>query len=74
VKYLLVFLVVFLIAWRWRSGRSADQLEKKQSSAPPPPADMVSCAHCGLHVPAQDAVAGKQGSYCSAAHRAVREP
>jgi uncharacterized protein len=74
VKYLLVFLVIFLIAWRWRTARSADQLDKKQGDSPLPPAEMVACAHCGVHVPALDAVAGNQGIYCSAAHRAVREP
>jgi uncharacterized protein len=35
---------------------------------------MVACAHCGLHLPATDAVQGKQGIYCSNAHRQAREP
>jgi len=31
---------------------------------------MVRCAHCGLHLPAADALAGPDGAvYCSAAHR-----
>jgi uncharacterized protein len=31
---------------------------------------MVRCAHCGLHLPATDALAGPDGAvYCSTAHR-----
>jgi uncharacterized protein len=31
---------------------------------------MVRCAHCGLHLPATEAIAGPGGAvYCSTAHR-----
>jgi uncharacterized protein len=31
---------------------------------------MVSCAHCGLHLPEADALPGPDGAhYCSEAHR-----
>jgi uncharacterized protein len=31
---------------------------------------MVRCAHCGLHLPAADAIAGPGGAmFCSVAHR-----
>jgi uncharacterized protein len=34
------------------------------------PQAMVRCAHCGLHLPASDAIAGSDdAAYCSAAHR-----
>lgn len=29
---------------------------------------MVACRHCGLHLPASDALAGPDGPYCSAEH------
>jgi uncharacterized protein len=34
---------------------------------------MVRCAHCGLHLPATDALPGPGGVYCSAAHRRASE-
>jgi uncharacterized protein len=75
VKFLLVFLVVLVIAWRWRTWREASQLAVKPKSPVVPDATtMVVCHHCGVHVPANDAVVGAQGSYCSAAHRLSMEP
>ena len=45
---------------------------------PPPavqaPAEMVVCHHCGLHLPAADAVTGSLGTYCSADHLRRHEP
>jgi uncharacterized protein len=35
---------------------------------------MVRCAHCGLHLPSADAVAGERGVYCGAPHRLLAEP
>jgi uncharacterized protein len=36
---------------------------------------MVRCAHCGLHMPAADAIAGPGGAvYCSVAHRQAASP
>jgi uncharacterized protein len=37
------------------------------------PKAMVRCAHCGLHLPATDAISGRGGVYCSAAHRDAAE-
>lgn len=73
MKYLLVLAVVFLVAWRWRSTRTA-QLRTRTKAAPSVPLDMVRCGQCGVHLPAQDAVAGARGvMYCSVAHRQAVE-
>jgi uncharacterized protein len=75
MKYLLVLAVVFIAIYLWRKNRR-DALR----SRPPPkqaatkavdaPTSMVRCAHCGLHLPATDAIAGPDGAaYCSIAHR-----
>ena len=74
---LLLILVVLLGAAAWIFGRGrgrkspppADPAPKK---APPAveAAEMLACAHCGVHGPASDAafdVAGRP--YCSAEHR-----
>lgn len=45
------------------------------ASGESPPEPMLRCAHCGLYLPARDAVAGARGSsYCSTAHRDLTEP
>jgi len=74
VKYLIILVLVLLVAWQWRNSR-----EKHIKNKPAPgtnaqePQNMVVCAHCGVHLPAQDAVPGKQGQYCDAHHRAAAE-
>ena len=80
MKYLLVFLVLALAYWFWRSTRTKDQLERqrrdgsplqKNSQAPSnAPVTMVQCAACGIHLPSVDATIGKIGAfYCSVEHR-----
>ena len=70
MRYLLIFLAVLLIAWRWRASRSASKptTRKAQSAAPPSALTMVRCSHCGVHLPAHDAVQGASGTYCGADH------
>lgn len=76
MKYLLVAAVVLVAFWIWRNNRRADQ------AAPPPPprsravgqpAPMVACSHCGMHLPADEAVQGRAGSYCCQEHRRQAE-
>ena len=75
MKFVLVILVVLAGVWLWRRNRAEearDEPPAPQAPMPPPvaqpPAEMVSCAHCGLHLPALDAVAGARGTYCSQDH------
>jgi uncharacterized protein len=72
MKYLLIFLVVLLIAWRWKTTRTALERKTEQKKAPAA-LEMVRCKQCGVHLPAHDAVMGTQGTYCSAAHRRLCE-
>lgn len=75
MRFLLVFLVVLVLAWRWRAWREATQLEtKNKPPAVPDATAMVACRQCGVHVPANDAVVGAKGMYCSVAHRLNMEP
>lgn len=75
MKYFIVFAVVFLVAWRWRSARSSTLKHQQQEKAKAPAAlaDMVSCRHCGLHLPESESLRGEYGVYCSPAHRQVAE-
>ena len=76
MKYLLVLAVLLLAVHIWRSNR------RERPPAPPPkrprtlglPEAMARCAHCGMHLPAAEAVAGRGDTpYCSAAHRELAE-
>ncbi len=69
MKYLLIAVIVFVVLWLAR-GRSRREPPPAAPPTPPRgPQAMVRCAHCGVHLPAQDAVSGPEGSYCSAEHR-----
>jgi len=77
MKYLLVLAVIAIAIWFWRRGRQEEMRSRApKPQAPPavgPPKAMVRCAHCGLHLPATDAITGPAGIYCSAAHRKAAE-
>lgn len=74
MKYLLGFLVMLLLAWRWRTARTAKQLDaQRQHPATRPQVEMIRCDQCGVHVPVNEAVPGAHGTYCSNAHRQKME-
>lgn len=77
MKYLLVLAVVAVAIWIWRNNRREDIRAAAPRPARPPavpgPQAMVRCAHCGLHLPAADAVSGRSASYCTVAHRQAAE-
>ena len=79
MKFLLVFAVLLVAYFVWRSSRVGT---KPPPTKPAPPTaagevraiEMVQCAVCGLHCPKTDSVAGKHGVYCTAHHRQQAEP
>lgn len=79
MKYLIVLFVIAVAIWLWRRNRREEMDDAKR--APPPaapplgtPQQMARCAHCGLHLPAVDAIAGPGDRvYCSAAHRSAAQ-
>jgi uncharacterized protein len=80
LKYAVVILVILLGVWIWRRNRAEAVADLDEPSAKAPedraaivPQIMLSCAVCGVHLPKSDALVGKKGSYCSAAHRQQRE-
>jgi uncharacterized protein len=71
MKYLLLLLVVGVVLFLM-FGRSRKPSEPARRSAPRPPeaAPMLVCAHCGVHLPRDDAVLDDAGrAYCGDAHR-----
>ena len=70
MKFLLVLFVVVGMFW-WLSGRSArQQAVRRKAAAPKPqgPVAMVECAHCGVHLPRDEAVLAGSTPYCGQAH------
>ena len=75
MKFLLLFFIFMVLLWQWRHARQPKVKQaQRKNAAPLAVQTMVACAQCGLHLPATDALQGRQGVYCSAAHRQAREP
>ena len=75
MKYLLVIAVVVIAFYIWRKSHPRVERTRRPPTAPSgTPQTMVRCAHCGLHLPAADAVSGERGVYCGAPHRLLAEP
>jgi uncharacterized protein len=74
MKFLLLFFIFMVFAWQWRHAREEKVKNAVRKNATPSGVvNMVQCAHCGLHLPADDAVKGGSALYCSAAHARAQE-
>lgn len=75
MKYLLVFAVVLVAVYVWRNNRRLERQEREKAAPPRPaapagqPIAMVACRVCGTHLPQNEALNGRLGSYCSAEHQ-----
>jgi len=65
---LIFWVIAGLLGWtllrRWL--RSRDPLPDDRTTSPP--LQMVRCAHCGLHLPQQDALKKNNHWYCTRLH------
>jgi uncharacterized protein len=81
MKFLLLLLVLVIAGWLLFGRRRKGGDESRTSGKPrgptkgsakdrQAPQEMVSCSHCGLHLPESDALTDAQGRpFCSDAHR-----
>ena len=71
-KILLFLVVVFVLLWLLRGATSG---RRRGGAARPPqaPQEMIACAHCGVHLPRDEALPGRGGVFCGDAHRAAFE-
>jgi len=74
IKWLLTLgIIVLALMWWFGKGRSGGATKHRPRAPEAQP--MVSCAHCGLHLPRPDALEGEGGRhYCSAEHRRLGPP
>jgi len=71
LKILLFLAVVFVLLWLLRGATT-----RRRGGAPRPPKapqEMIACAHCGVHLPRDEALPGRGGVFCGDAHRAAFE-
>jgi len=73
VKALLLLVVVLAGVWLWRSRQTRID-PKTPKAATATPLDMVCCTQCGMHIPGNEAVQGRQGLYCCQDHLHRSEP
>ncbi len=73
MKLLVLLLVLLVAVWLWQRGRRLPPSAEAPRRAEPPALPMVRCQRCGVHVPGNEVVTGRAGSYCSAAHRRESE-
>jgi uncharacterized protein len=68
IAVFLIAVIVLLWLLRGTTGR-----RRPSPKAPPPPQPMIACAHCGVHLPRDEALPGRGGVFCGDAHRAAFE-
>ena len=82
MKYLLVAAVVLVAYWIWRHNREEEAREAREAreaaqrqrpSQPAIPTQMVTCRHCGVHLPQTEATKGLLGYYCGKEHQRLAE-
>lgn len=68
MKYLLLFALLGVIWWVWKK-RNTHLPPGNPAPRDPAPEKMVTCAHCGVHLPESDALLEGGRAYCNVAHR-----
>ena len=78
LKFVIIAVAIVLLIWLLL-GRNAPSDKpapgaKRDRRADGSAEEMVSCAHCGVHLPRSEAIAARSLHYCSAAHRDAPPP
>jgi len=68
IRLLVIGLIVWLL-YRMLQRMIQRPATQKQDEKRPITHIMVKCAHCGIHIPASEALCDNEVCYCSAAHR-----
>jgi len=78
MKFIVVVIAVLALVWLVRRSLH-DYAEGVRARRAAPRADgdvpqpMLACAHCGVHLPRDEALPGRGGVFCDEAHRRAYE-
>ena len=61
--------LVFLVVWALRVQAKKNRMKEPGQTPEPQVEQMVSCAYCGLHFPASEAITESGIVFCSDEHR-----
>jgi uncharacterized protein len=69
-RLILLLLAVAVLVWLLRRALRERPQGRPEGRVRPParPGDLVACAHCGVHLPRQDAHVAAGGCYCGEEH------
>lgn len=74
MKIALFILAILALLWLLKGARRrVPPPEKGQPSQPAATQAMLACAHCGMHLPRDEALPGRGGVFCGEAHRHAHE-
>jgi uncharacterized protein len=68
IKYLLLAAFVY-VAFIWLQRAAAGARKSARSGAPGAQEKMVTCAHCGVHLPQSESVSEGSRIFCTDEHR-----
>lgn len=69
MKYLILFALLGVVWWVWQKRRDALHDDAKSAPAETLPETMLTCAHCGVHLPESEGLRQDGQVYCCEAHR-----
>lgn len=72
MKVLFWLVLIALVWWAFKRTRPSSSASSS-TQAQEAPQDMARCAHCGIHLPRDEAVRGEKGDYCCTDHRAAAQ-
>lgn len=72
MKYLLLFAILGFVWWSF-AKRNAGGDDKSSSNDEERSEKMLTCAHCGVHLPESEAVLADNRVYCCDAHRVAAQ-
>ena len=73
MRYLILLGLVFAVIWWLKLNRASSSNNTSSNNGTTTTQHMVRCAHCGLHLPENEAIRSPHAVYCSEAHRALAE-
>jgi len=70
VRIIILGVVIALAVMLYRKWQSAGEVNTRTGDKAP---SMKKCAHCGIHLPEQDAIHSGNHFFCSEQHRLIHE-